>query len=61
MNLPYFIASNLHGRQMAKAADSTQTSVITVYAKLGTNGHNHKARKLAPHLQSSKRDQNRQQ
>jgi len=40
---------------MVKAADSTQTSVITVYAKLDTKRHNHKARKLAAHLQSSKK------
>jgi len=41
---------------MVKAAESTQTSVFTVYAKLGTKSHNHKARKLAAYLQSSKRE-----
>jgi hypothetical protein len=54
------IASIFQGRQMVKAAESTEISVFTVYAKLGTKGHTHKARKLAAYLQSSKRDQSSQ-
>jgi hypothetical protein len=55
------IASIFHGKQIVKAEESTQISVFTAYAKLGTKSHNHTARKLAAYLQSSKREQNSQQ
>jgi hypothetical protein len=41
---------------MVKAAGSPETLVITIRAKLGSKGRNHKDRKLAALLQSSKRD-----